>query len=237
MTRTQKLAELGRLAGALAHEIRNPLNALRLNLHTVRRCLQDEKTLPAGEVSQIVSESELEIERLEYLIRSILDYARPEQGQREEIDLRRELEAAVSFVSQLMDRDGIDLRIQAPDTPIWVNVDRARLRQTILNLLNNAHEAIGRGGEISVDLSRRDHWAEIGVTDSGAGITAEHRERIFEPFFTTKDEGCGLGLALVKRFAEEAGGTVVCESDGNRGARFRVCLPEVRETRAEGVTQ
>jgi signal transduction histidine kinase len=98
----------------------------------------------------------------------------------------------------------------------------------ILTLLNNARDAVGQSGEISITLRSRDGWADISVEDSGPGIAPEQRDRIFEPFFTTRERGCGLGLALVKRFADEAGGTVAYEHNADRGARFRICLPEAQ---------
>jgi len=228
MARTQQLAELGRLAGVLAHEVRNPLNALRLNLHALERFDRNDETLSPEEMSGVLKESKAEIERLEELIRNILGYARPGQARIVDVDLRRELEATVSFIGQLIERENTAVQTQLPDRPVLVHMDRDRFRQMILNLLNNARDAVGKNGEISITLRSQDGWADISVDDSGTGIAPEHRDRIFEPFFTTKGRGCGLGLALVKRFAEEAGGTVACEHNVDRGTRFRICLPEAR---------
>jgi signal transduction histidine kinase len=231
MARTQQFAELGRLAGALAHEIRNPLNAIRLNLHALARYMRDQDSMSEGDVSQMMQESNIEIERLESLIRSILGYTRPDEARAEDVDLRQELQATVNFLRQLLDRSGIGIRVETPDTPVIICIDRDRLRQMMLNLLNNAQDAVGKGGEISVALSRRDGWADITVADTGPGIPPEDSERVFEPFYTTKDKGCGLGLALVKRYAQEGGGTVTCDADGEPGGRFRIRLPEASPPR------
>ncbi|MFQ5592476.1 MAG: sensor histidine kinase, partial [Phycisphaerae bacterium] len=231
MARTQQLAELGRLAGALAHEVRNPLNALRLNLHAVSRFAKGEAKMPHEEMANVLQESNEEIERLEGLVRSILGYARPDQARDEDIDLTRELDATLDFIRQLVERDNITIRAQLPDRPVLVRMDRDRFRQMVLNLLNNARDATGRDGRISVGLAEQEGWADLSIADSGPGVPADQQDRIFEPFFTTKDRGCGLGLTLVKRFAEEAGGVVTCESNGDRGARFRVCLPAAARAR------
>ena len=240
MARTQQLAELGRLAGALAHEVRNPLNALRLNLHAVSRFVHhDDGKMSHDEATHILHESNEEIGRLETLIRSILDYARPDDGRLVDVDLAPELVATVDFIGQLVQRDSVTIKTELPDDPIIVHMDRDRFRQLALNLLNNAREAADRGGEVLVLLRSLDGWAELSVTDSGPGVPDNQRERVFEPFYTTKARGCGLGLALVKRFAEEVGGVVTCESGPDHGARFRVCLPVAQRkpaTRKEEVS-
>jgi signal transduction histidine kinase len=121
----------------------------------------------------------------------------------------------------------------SPDSQVATRIDRDRVRQILLNLLNNAQDAAGQGGQISVALEHSDGWADVIVSDNGPGVPEEDRERVFEPFYTTKEKGCGLGLSLVKRFAEEAGGTARCESKAGRGARFRVRLPEKSAARGE----
>jgi len=225
MARTQQLAELGRLAGALAHEIRNPLNALRLNLHTVARVVEGNAKMPREDMANILEESNEEIQRLEGLVRSILGYARPDQAREEDIDLTREVDATLDFMRKLMERDNISIRSQLSDLPVLVRMDRNRFRQVVLNLLNNARDATGPKGHISVNLAQHEGWTDLSIGDSGPGVPPNQQDNIFEPFFTTKDRGCGLGLTLVKRFVEEAGGVVAYESNGERGARFRICLP------------
>jgi two-component system, sporulation sensor kinase D len=124
--------------------------------------------------------------------------------------------------------------MEMPDTPAVIHIDRDRLRQVMLNLLNNAQDAVRSGGTISLVLTSEDGYADLSVSDTGPGIPPEDHERVFEPFYTTKDQGCGLGLALVKRFTEEAGGTATCEASEGRGARFRVRLPETSSSQRRG---
>jgi signal transduction histidine kinase len=111
---------------------------------------------------------------------------------------------------------------------LYVHLDRNRFRQIMLNLLTNAKEAVGTEGQIEVTLARhgRDQ-VEIVVADDGPGVAPVDRDRIFDPFYSTKELGTGLGLAMVKRFVDEAGGSVACEANESNGARFRISFPEV----------
>ena len=225
--RLQRFAGLGELAAGIAHEIRNPINAIRLNLHSLQR-LQQIGT-PQGNIESIavVAETNREIERLEGLIKIMLGYARPDKPVNEDLEIHAALEGAVAFLKSVMDRDGVTVRTMLTAGPLYVHIDRDRFRQIMLNLLNNAKEAVGAGGHIDVSL-RRDHdTVEVVVADDGPGVAPADRERIFDPFYSTKELGTGLGLALVKRFVGEAGGSVVCESNNGSGACFRLTFAEV----------
>lgn len=227
MSHVKQLSDLGRLVGALAHEIRNPLNAIRLNLHALRNVLLDHATLEEDEIQQVVEESNREIERLSELMKTMLGYARPDQPVGEHVELNTEVEAIAGFLAPIMDRDEIDFTTVVPDAAVVVTIDSDRLRQVLLNLVNNAREAAGPGGRIILRLDAVGSHAQITVSDSGPGIPAAERDRIFDAFYSTRDNGTGLGLALVKRFVEEAGGVVECEDDtSDGGAMFRVTLPQ-----------
>lgn len=221
-------AELAQLAGGLAHEIRNPLHAIRLNLHALAQCYTSEMRLPDDEVNTIVQESNREIDRVNELMRQLLDYASPGEPKNEEINLTAELQATLKFVDQVLEREKIAVEARLPSEAVHVRMDRNRFRQIILNLLDNAKEASPPGGHISVALQRRHNHLEILVADHGSGIAEEDRERIFEPFFSTKQNGTGLGLALVKHFVDEAGGTIDCGANEPAGTCFRVRLPELK---------
>lgn len=232
MAHVKQLSDLGRLVGALAHEIRNPLNAIRLNLHALRNVLLGRATLGEEEIQQAVEESNREIERLSELMKTMLGYARPGQAVAEEVELNTEVDAIRSFLAPLMDRDQTELIIDTPDCPIIVLIDPDRLRQTLLNLVNNAREAAGEGGRVWLTITATDTSASIIVQDNGPGVPLSECDRIFEPFYSTRDTGTGLGLALVQRFVQEAGGTVVCDESSRSesslaGAVFRVTLPRI----------
>jgi len=223
--RLQRETELSQLMIGLAHEVRNPLNAIRLNLHMIGRD-RSGKRLSAEDWTSMVQESLEEVERVDALISEMLGFAPGRHELKEILDLAAEVRSEVKFVQHLVQQDQIELCVRLPEQAVSVRFDRARLRQLLLNLLNNAREAAGPGGRIDIEVVRSSGGVELIVSDTGPGVPASQRQRIFEPFFTTKETGVGLGLALVKRFVEEAGGNIACEANGAQGSRFRIWLPE-----------
>ncbi len=227
-------ADLGRLAAGLAHEIRNPLRALQLNLHAFRRAQQDPRTLEPAEVSRMLDQSSREIDRVDRLLGLLIHFATPEESHVEAFDLNAELEGVIDFISQELCRSDVDVQLDLPKSPTSVRMDRARLRQIMLNLLQNARNSMPDGGCIDVLVVRKDSRVEITVSDEGRGIAEADRPHVFEPFFTTSNDGTGLGLALVKRFVEEAGGQIHCRPNTPHGTRFVIRLPEARHSASPG---
>jgi signal transduction histidine kinase len=226
----RRLAELGQLAGGIAHEIRNPMNAIRLNLHVIERLWHDHTATHNEDEAIIVEQTLEEMERIDSLVRSLLDYTRPEQANAECIDMTTEVRGALAFLRPLLNRDDISIDAELSADPLWVLIDRRRLRQIVFNLISNGTEATGLHGQITLRLIRNHAKVEMIIADSGPGVPEQLRERIFEPFFSTKDLGTGLGLALVKRFVEEADGEIVCEASTTGGAQFRISLPLIFKT-------
>jgi signal transduction histidine kinase len=235
LSRARRFAEIGQIMTGIAHEIRNPLNAMRLNLHVLSRQQQPfaggngNGTELSVDQGQIIRETNQEIERVEGLMRILLGYARPDQPHNENLDVQRELQSTLNFLGPVLERGEILVRVHYPEMPAFVHIDRDRLRQIVLNLVNNARDATGPGGTIVVSVTRQSGWVEIAVADDGPGVPAGERERIFEPFFSTKEMGTGLGLAIVRRYVEDVGGTIVCTANTPRGARMEIRLREVLE--------
>jgi len=238
VARIRRFAELGQLMAGIVHEIRNPLNAVRLSLHVLSRQLnRSSNALPPIPVedpslinlAQIILETNQEIERVEGLMRILLGYARPDHPHPENLDVCRELEATLNFLKPVLERAEVAVHAHFTESPVFINMDRDRLRQVMLNLVNNAKEATGPDGQIRVEVDASREHIEIVVSDNGPGVPLVDRERIFEPFYSTKENGTGLGLALVRRYVEEVGGTVVCERNQPCGARFRCCFLRVAE--------
>lgn len=225
LAEVRRVNELGQLIVGLAHEVRNPLNAVRLNLHAIGRVYRGEARLPSEEVATILRESTREIGRVSALIGEMLGYARSELPRVEDVDLNAEVRGTLDLVKQVMEDYHIAVVARLSAGPLPVRIDRARLRQVLLNLLNNAREAVGKGGRIEVDVGRASGGLELAVVDNGPGVPPDQRHRIFEPFFSTKDVGIGLGLALVKKFVEESGGSIAYDGDYSDGGRFVVRLP------------
>lgn len=225
MAHLQRVTEVGQLAAGLAHEIRNPLHTLRLNLHTLRRVNEGTAELDRDEMVTLTTESQNEIDRVDQLMRELLGFARPEQARDEDVNLGEEVQATLDFLGQELQRGQVNVDSSMPDEPVIVHMDPNRLRQLMLNLLLNAKEALRKGGDVLVAVSRDRDIARITVADNGPGVLPQDRHRVFEPFFTTKSGGSGFGLAMVKRYVTEAGGTVECESNNGRGTKFQVRLP------------
>jgi two-component system sensor histidine kinase HydH len=228
LTRARRFAELGQLMAGIVHEIRNPLNAMRLNLHVLSRRAastreaNNQESKADTEHSDIIRETNYEIERVEGLLRILLGYARPDNPRNENIDVRSEVQATLTFLRPLLERAEILVKATFPEQPAMVVMDRDRFRQILLNLINNSREAMDVGGCIQIQVKHTGDRVEIVVADDGPGIPHSHRERIFEPFFSTKELGTGLGLAIVRRFVEEGGGSIVCETKQQSGALFRL---------------
>lgn len=221
----QRANELSQLAAGLAHEIRNPLHAIRLNLHALGRALEGRAKLKPEDAAIIAEQSNEEIDRVDRLLKELLGFANPEAAKNEDVAVNDEIQSTLGFLSQEMQRKEIDARFRPAPDPVTVRMDRHRLRQVLINLLVNARDAVEPGGQIEVAVARSPSRVEITVSDTGHGIAEADRERIFEPFFSNKESGSGLGLPLVKRFVEEARGRIFVESNTPRGTRFHLIFP------------
>jgi signal transduction histidine kinase len=209
----------------LAHEIRNPLHALRINLHSLRRAFGGQSRLTADDITASIQDSNNAIDGLDQLMRDLLRFTSADGGQRTEVNLSGELQATLNLLSEELNRREISVELKQSDHPLTVAMDPARLKQVLVNLLTFAQNNAGTKGRIDVSLSNGRQQAELVVIDSGPTLADADRNRIFEPFQATKETGSGLGLALVKTFVEEAGGHARCEPLAPTGNRFSIRLP------------
>jgi signal transduction histidine kinase len=225
------LAERGLTAAVLAHEIRNPLAALRFQLHSLKRGAGD-----AERVGAAASTIEEELIRIQRLVDDYLKHEKAVTLHLQSVDLQEEARKLQTLMGELLQSSGARLLVTAPATPVRVACDPHALRQVLMNLVLNAQQAMGKGGTITLHIARDESSGIIQVTDTGPGIPPEIKDRLFKPFQTTKPEGTGIGLALVKRFADNFGGTVSVESEPGRGASFRLALPLAPEDKTEPAT-
>ena len=227
LTESNKIASLAVLASGVAHEIRNPLTAIKARLYTHQKRLV--KGSPEAEDGEFISE---EIGRLERIVKEFLQFARPGDPLLETVLPASLLGEVRELLAGEMAKSGIELGLgETVDTP--VRADRQQIRQVLINLVRNSAESIRQGGRIKLRArARRIGFGEaawdavtLEVTDTGKGIPLEVQQRLFDPFFTTKPSGTGLGLSIASRIVEAHGGALRFQSHGTRGATFRVVLP------------
>jgi len=234
--RTGQMAAIGEMASYVAHEIRNPLNSLRLNLQSVQRSA-DLGTLDSDDMESL----EIclgEVSRLDRVVSGVLRLSRPPTSEISLTSLHGVIRDAAGLLSDELDGRQIDLRLDLAATEDWIRADAQQIEAAIINLILNAAEAIASEGEIQVRTrtfpAGQHQMVELVLSDSGPGVPAELRARIFEPFFTSKPGGSGLGLAVVMRTVEEHGGTMRLDEPSGlgQGATFRITfltMPAVEE--------
>lgn len=226
----EKRAEIGHLASGLAHEIKNPLNALSLGLDVLRRRHQPENEEGARAYTARIGTLREEIDRLSTLINNFLTYGRPLSLTRAPIDLAALVEATASDLAETAERVGVTIDTEVDRPFPSVDADGSLVKSAVWNLIQNAVQAMERtGGRLHVLVRRVDDnglsRAEVAVEDEGPGVAEADLPQVFEPYFSRKDGGIGLGLAMVKRIAEEHGGSVGATNRPGAGASFRIILP------------
>jgi signal transduction histidine kinase len=226
--RHEKLAALGMLAAGVAHEIRNPLTAIRAALFMQQKHL--ERSSQAATDAQII---EREILRLERIVSSFLQFARPAEPQLETLQAEASLREVQTLLAPQLARSGIQL-IYEPSAALRIKADPGQLKQVLINLIQNAADSIGQDGRISLRVRQgrqRLSNGEIDVAifeieDNGKGMPPEVEKRLFDPFFTTKEGGTGLGLSIANQIIEKHGGMLQYQTQMNRGTTFGVVLPQ-----------
>lgn len=225
--RQEKLASLGALAAGVAHEIRNPLTAIKARLFTLRKSLEE----GSGAVAD-ANVIEREINRLERIVRDVLRFARP-------AELRQETFSAMTLLRELRDLmnaqlETTDIEVAVEDsTDTMIHGDPNQLKQVLLNLIRNGAESIGERGKITLRAAtervslggRPTNVAVLEVEDNGKGIPPEVQKRLFDPFYTTKPAGTGLGLSIAARIIEQHGGALRYQTEVRCGTTFGIVLP------------
>lgn len=223
----EKGAVVGRLAAAIAHEIRNPLNYINLTLDHLRSSFAPSDPNKRATFVQLADQLKTEVARINRHITDFLKYSRPSKLDLQKVDIRVEAEDALRLVEARAEECGIDTKIIQDGTLPPILADRESLRSVFTNLVINAVEAIdGDGGNISIKLSNPEpNSVKVEITDSGCGIAAHDISKVFEPYFSTKDTGTGLGLAIVKKAVDDHGGTISVASKEGSGTTFTIILP------------
>jgi signal transduction histidine kinase len=219
----ERLAELGTLTGGLAHEIKNPLSTVQLNLQLLREDLPTDHP-SYSRLSSRLGTVQQETARLREILDDFLRYAGRIELDRKETDLAELLGELVDFFAPQAQVSRVQLRLMS-NGPVKAPVDAKLIKQAVLNLMINATHAMPNGGELILGASTDGKHAILEITDTGTGIPADALSRIFQAYYSTKKGGTGLGLAMAKRIVDEHGGSMTVESEEGKGSRFRIRLP------------
>ncbi len=229
--RAEQLATVGQLAAGLAHELRNPLTAMRLLVESGREAGGGGRL--EGHDLEVLDE---ESNRLEKLVESFLDFARPPKLEKAKLDARALVNQTMHVVAAPARQRGATIDWPQPGEPVTIEADPVQMRQVVLNLLLNALDAAGENGRVTVEVDRADHdedsvhagsapHVDIRISDNGPGVPDDMKEKIFEPFVSSKEVGMGLGLAVSQRIVEAHGGQITVTDNPGGGARFTISLP------------
>ncbi len=218
----EHLASLGKVAATIAHEIKNPLSSIK----TLAQVMKEDPEV-SDRYSRDLGYMIGETDRLNRSVQQLLSFSRPLPEQREELDLSDLLETMAQFLSRQCEGDDIHIRTSIAPRIRLKQASPEAIKQIVLNLLLNAVQATGAGGEVRLEARKEDGQVLITVSDGGPGIPDEIRQKIFEPFFTTKQKGTGLGLAIVRKNIRNLGGEIRLDSPimEGKGTRMTVSLP------------
>jgi signal transduction histidine kinase len=233
--RAEQLAAVGQLAAGLAHELRNPLTSVKILVQSAA-----ERPVPGLRSARDLAVLEEEIGRMEQLITTFLDFARPPTPKKRWLDLRTDVEHVLAVVRPRAERIGTELSAELPDRALMLEADSMQMRQLLMNLTLNALDAAGAEGHVWLSIDDQDiepptekgagtRWLSLRISDDGHGLPSELGEKIFDPFVSTKETGIGLGLSISKRIAETHRGAIEAIDRPGGGAIFIVRLPMAAE--------
>ncbi|MFQ5862340.1 MAG: nitrogen regulation protein NR(II) [Candidatus Brocadiales bacterium] len=216
---------LDTLALGLAHEIRNPLSILSVNLQLLEEEIRDSANGRGETIKKRVQGLQREVQRLEEVLSDFLRFAHEERPRFAEHNANDVVDAVVDFVAPEAKKNNIVIsKFYDPNLPA-LNLDATLIKQALLNMIINAQQAMPGGGKLSIRTSRKNGWIQIEIADTGIGIHRTKFNKIFEIYYSTRKKGTGLGLPTVKRIVEEHGGTISVESEEGKGSNFIVQLP------------
>jgi signal transduction histidine kinase len=227
MERQEKLVSLGMLAAGVAHEIRNPLTAIKAWLFIQRKQLQAGTAEYAD--AEIIGN---EVNRLERIVKDVLLFARPSEPRLVEVDAAEPLRQVQLLLAPQLEKANIRLAMEG-SVEARIRIDAHQMQQVLINLIQNAADSIGRNGTVTLRVrtgmkrlaERADEVVILEVADTGKGIPAEVEKRLFDPFFTTKETGTGLGLSIAARIVAKHGGALQYQTQVEHGTTFGIVLP------------
>ncbi len=219
----ERMASLGRLATGIAHEIRNPLSSVKMNIAILKERLE-----PKGEDVEHFEIAEEEVDNLERIMSELLDYAKPMKLEIARVELGKVIDRVMATVKTACDDNNITVNTKLDEKTPHVPMDETKIYQALLNILLNAVQASDNGASINITTKYIKSLSEkvrITIADQGQGIEADDLKYIFDPFFTTKKSGSGLGLSIVRNIIGNHGGVIDIESEIGKGASVIIYLP------------
>ena len=225
--------EIASLAGGLAHEIRNPLSTISLNLDLLAEELKEAETPRDRRMLNKILTVQSECRHLRGILDAFLQFARVGELKLQPGDLNALVREFVAFYQADAAEHGIDVSPHLDADLPQIPLDESLMRQVLMNLARNAQQAMPDGGRLELLTYRSDETVCLEVIDNGGGMDERTRSRMFQAFFSTRTAGSGLGLPTVKKIVEAHGGTITCESEPGQGTRFCITLPI--ETAAESI--
>ncbi|MGZ8529399.1 MAG: sensor histidine kinase [Candidatus Binatia bacterium] len=221
--RTERLSALGNVAATVAHEVRNPLNAISMGLQRLK--LEFQPTEDRHQYSRLTELMLGESRRINSIVEQFLALARPVELKTEPLPLQEVLKELAALEERHARQSNVRIEIIAASDLPALKADPSHLTQVLLNLMVNGIQAMPQGGILTLEAKRSNGNILIAVTDTGTGIAPEHEGQIFDPYFTTKVQGTGLGLAISRRLIEAHGGTIKVAKQASGGSRFEISLP------------
>jgi signal transduction histidine kinase len=218
---SRRMAAIGQLTSGVGHEVKNPINAIVVHLELLRTKM----TAPDASATRHLDVIQNEIQRLDRVVQTLVDFSRPVELKLHEQDLRPVVNAVLALASVELETRNVRVVNSMPNHPVIAKIDADLMKQAILNIVLNGAQAMVHGGTLRVNLAEDGRWSYLSISDEGEGISPEIREKIFNLYFTTKKEGSGIGLAMTYRIVQMHNGQIDVESEVGRGTTFTLRVP------------
>ncbi len=229
---SHRLAAIGRLTSGVGHEVKNPINAIVVHLELLRNKMPSEGAAAIRHLEIIQSE----IQRLDRVVQTLVDFSRPIEPRLQEQDLRVVIGSVLQLASAELATQSVTVVSRLPERSVLVKIDTDMVRQALLNIVLNGAQAMPQGGTLTLELSDDTRFAILSVSDQGDGIPEDVLPRIFDLYFTTKKDGSGIGLAMTYRIVQLHSGVVEVESTIGKGSVFTLRIPTAHSSEARGRT-
>lgn len=221
----QQYNEMAVLAGGLAHEIRNPLSTIHMNLELLFEEIEESEDAAAHRMLRKLKTIQNQCDNLEEILEAFLQFSRAGEIHLEEVNLANVVTEFLEFYKAEAEERGIEVRPHLRSDLPLVELDVRLIKQVLTNLVQNAQQAMPEGGLLELQTSQRGDQIVLEIIDTGCGMSQQALEKMFQVFFSTKPSGSGLGLPTVRKIVEAHQGTIQCESELNRGSKFSLSFP------------